>query len=454
MIKYIHTAICSVALAGPVWSQELPDNAELVGRIAAEIPAWWQINEFREVASSDVGDISQPRSLVRFEADAGPTAPLFTEVDRMPPFVMLMPTQATDDERTLYGVMDLRYRAGNWTSSIEIENPVGEMGMPRDMFATPTLIVGSPEAEAAITDLQMAEEAQAVARFESNLASLRTEHRAATEELEAAQDAEIETMRRNHAETMARLERDLQQELTDLTEGLEPRIAQARAAHNEALTELAREQEEELESIRADYASQRSALREELNGEIATLEVELEAQIERLETRLESSQRAQELEASYLESVEARNEMAITLREAMETAIARRISLIETLPTRYDGGVRCRDADGRIDRSWQLAIEFGEANPSGMRGHFGIDRSSRLSSSGSRTGSANLVIRSDDLTLPLDARLSFAGSSSYQHLPAAVDVTVSETVVISGTESTSWNIDGDSTEVSCVYELS
>lgn len=454
MFKVIPTALFSVALAGPVWSQDLPDDAELVDRVTAEIPAWWQITEFREIASSDVGDVSQPRSLVRFEADAGPTVPLFTEVDRMPPFVMLMPTQAADDGRTLYGVMDLRYRAGNWTSSIEIENPVDEMGVPRDMFSTPTLIVGSPKAEAAITDLQMAQEAQAVARFESNLASLRAEHRATTEQLEATQDAEIETMRRDHAATMDRLERDLQQELTDLTAGLEPRIAQARAAHNEALAELAREQEEELESIRADYASQRSALREELNGEIATLEVELEAQIERLETRLESSQRAQELEAAYLESVEAHNEMAITLREAMETAIARRVSLLQALPARYDGGVRCRDADGRTDRSWQLAMEFEDPNPSGMRGRFGIDNSRVTRGNTKSRGTANLLIRSDDLTLPIDARLSFAGARDASHLPPTVDVTISETVVISGNETTNWTIDGESTEVTCVYELS
>jgi len=504
MKTIIQSITFGIALAGAGWSQDLPDQENLAGRVAAVIPAWWQITDFREVARSDVGDVAHPRRMLRFEADASPTAPLYTEVDRMPPFVMITQTQDAETDRVFYGVMELRYRAGSWSSSIDIENPVANIGAPRDMFSSPTLVVGSPEAEATITDLQMSREARAVARFERDLAALSDEHSAMLEDLQAAQEAEIETLRRDHAGRMATLERELEQELNDLTDGLAPRIAAAREDHDRALSALAEEQAEEvatirddherrrdalteelsaetsaleedlarareahrqavaeldeehsaeLENIRVEHARQRSALREELNAEIATLEVELEAQVERLETRLASSQRAQELEAAYLESVAARAAAATALRDTIQAALSQRVALLQTLPDQYRGGVRCRDADNRIDRSWQLALGFEEASPSGMRGFFGIDRTNRLSSSASATGTVNMVIRSDNLSLPLEARLSFAGSSNYEHLPATVDVTISENVVVSGTETAVWTIDGQSTPVTCVYEL-
>lgn len=505
MKSVIQGVFIGLAMTGPIWAQDLPSDDHMADRISAAIPAWWQVTEFRMIASSDVGDISRPRSMVRFEVDASPTASLFAEVDRMPPFVMITETRGVDADRVLYGVMDLRYRAGSWSSSIDIENPVANLGAPRDMFPSPTLVVGSPEAEAAIADLQMMRESRAVSRFERELAALRDEHRAAIMDLQAIQETEIETLRRDHAGRMTTLEQELERELSDLTDGLGPRIATAREEHDQALSMLAEEQAEELatiraeherrrealtealaaetdaleedlartreahglavselaeehsaelENIRVEHARQRSTLREELNAEIATLEVELEAQIERLQMRLASSQRAQELEAAYQESVEARAAAASDLRDAMQTALSQRVALVQTLPDQYRGGVRCRDADNRIDRSWQLALGFEEASPSGMRGFFGIDRTNRLSGSASATGTVNMVIRSDNLSLPLEARLSFAGSSNYEHLPATVDVTISESVVVSGTETAVWTIDGQSTPVTCVYELS
>lgn len=454
MISIIRAIIVAMVFAAPVAAQELPEDSELAHRVSSEIPSWWEVTAFREIASSNVGDVAQPRALVRFEVDVSPTANLFYEVDRMRPFVMITSTHPAEEERVLYGVMELRYRAGEWSSSVQIENPVDELGVPRDMFAEPTLVVGSPEAETAISDLQMARESRAVAEFERALTDLQNEHQAAMQELRATQAAELAALESGHDEELARRQHELQQELTDLTEGLETRVEEARDVHDQTLAELERGQAAELENIRVEYARQRSALREELDAEIAALEVELAAEIERLERRLASSEEAQRLQAAYLESIEARNEAAGAVQTAMETAMARRVSLLQMLPTQYRGGVRCRDETGRFDQSWQLAFDVSDVNPSGMHGRFGINETPDHPLRWNSVGIANLVIRSEELALPLDARLSLADAEDAEHLPATVDVSISEALVISGAETDVWTIDGQSTSVTCVYELS
>lgn len=421
MAYIFRSAILSCAFAGSALAQDLPAENELADRVVSALPSWWQVSDFRQIAKSDVGDAAQPRVQLRFEADTSPSALLFTEVDRLDPFVFITETRQADDSRVLYGVMDLTYSAGEWDGAIEIENPVDDLGVPRDMFSSPTLIMGDAESDAVIEDVHEQREAIKVAEFEQTLSELDAAHSNRLDELHTEQESEI---------------------------------AARRSAHSEALVELESELERELDDVRSQYARQRGALQEELNEEIAALEVELEAEIERLQSQLTASEQAQELEAAYLESVEARTAMADELRGAMETALAKRVALVESLPQEIYGGVRCRDEEGAVDESWQLAVRFDVVNPSGMSGLFGIDETNLRGTRGSSRGSSTLVIRGDDLSLPLDARLSFAEASAASHLPGSVDVTISDGGVFAGSEAATWDVDGSSADVTCDYELS
>lgn len=299
---------------------------------------------------------------------------------------------------------------------------------------------GGLEERVAELRARQAEELEtATAEHESTMRALAQEHRTALQDARASHDA-----------AMASLERELRTELLELTEGLEPQVQAARQQHASTMSELRLEHEAELEEMRVAHAQARGALREELNEEIAAAETELRAEIGRLELQLGRSEEAQALQAAFLASVQARSEAALELQRTVETAMARRVSVVQQLPQEYSGGIRCRDSEGRVDRSWQLTVRFDDVNPSGMRGFASVDRS-RF-----QYISANMLIRNDELSLPLEARVSFAGQGNNypDHLPSTVDVVMSEAVVMTGEESVTWNIDNTVTEITCRFELS
>lgn len=557
-MKLANLSLASVLLATSAIAQTLPEMDELSGRLGAELPPYWSVDEFRLIAQSDLGDAARPRTVLRFEANASPTAPLFLQVDSQDPFAIVAASHDEGFQRTLYGVMDLSFRAGDWTGEIDIENPVLDLGQPADLFDRPILVLGDPGAEARVSELREHRESNAVARFERQISTLQNEHESAISQLQQDHQAEMENVRRDHTNALSSLiesqetelaqartqhaaairnlteaheveiaelraahelavmelnreqqaieggreaevealrqelaeqltaaetehatamrnlardqrnelqsavaehqaamqaqERELRTELLALTEGLEPDVEAARQEHARIFAEIERTQQAELEELRVNYARERGQLRERLREDFAAAELELSSEVDRLRGQLGRSEEAQSLQAAFLQSVQARNATALELQRELETALARRVSIIQQLPQEYRGGVRCRSNDGRVDRSWQLALQFREINPSGMSGRFNFDGGNTTSAR--VNGTANLVIRNDEFSLPLQARLSLAGASDANHLPNTIDLTINENVVMRGTETTSWNIDNASVEVSCVYEFS
>jgi len=590
-MKAIQLSIASLLLATSALGQALPDDTELSERIAQSLPAYWDVAGFRLVAQTDLGDAANPRSLIRFEADAVPANPLFTQVDTLDPFAIVVPTQSDDEPRILYGVMDLSYRAGEWSGDIEIENPVDELGQPADLFSSPTLIMGEPEAEARIAQFRAQREVNLAAQLDRALTALRNDHATALRQLEADQQTELDAARRDHdtrlarlraedreardaaaaeheaamrrlvqdhrdaqaelrrtyAETLAELEaeqaereralelriadlraeqseelaaltephegamldarnsqdeahaaldaeqaemeeglekrvaelaalteaheaamraarqshagelaaleREMQAERLELTETLKPELQEARQRHTQAIAALNIANEAELRDIRVSQARERGELRERLNAEVFAAQAEMEAEVERLQAQLGQSEDAQRLQAALLESERARSDAALEIRQALETAMARRTSIVEELPRHLRGGVTCRDAQGQMLRSFQLALQFNEANPSGLTGRVGWNRVDNLHAGGGTRGNANLVIRNPELMPPLEARLSLSGADDYSHLPSTIDLTISESFVYTGSETVTWTIDNAPTEVTCHFEL-
>ena len=596
-MKAIRLSLASFLLATSAMAQALPEAEELAGRVGEQLPPYWSVAEFRLIAQSDLGDAARPRSVIRFEADAAPTSPLFVQVEQQDPFVIVAPTHDEGGLRTLYGVIDLTFRAGVWSGEAEIENPVSGLGRPADLFDRPILVLGDPEADARIAQMRESRESNAVARFERQLTLMRDEHEAALAQLRQEQELVLETARREHAAALVRLtgemeeevaqararhgrtlqqlardrdaeiadlraaheaavtalhgeqqaleggleaevdalrkaqadqiaaltakheatvaalrreqealeggleaevaalrrtqaeqraaataehetamrsleqqhraalqaergehraamealQRELQTELLALTEGLEPEVEAARQEHARTMAELSRSHEAEMEELRVTHARARGQMRERLREDIAAAEFELTSEVERLRGQLGRSEEAQALQAAFLQSVRVRSAAALELQRELETALARRVSVVQQLPLQYQGGVRCRDTDLRIDRSWQLALDFREVNPSGMRGNFLFDGRSGRSAS---RGTANLVLRGEPFSLPLQVRLSLAGASDAEHIPNTIDLVMSESVVMRGTETTTWTIDNERIQVSCVFEFS
>ena len=309
-MKAIQLSVASLLLSTSAVAQALPDSEDLAERVSQSIPTYWSVVDFRLIAQTELGDAARPQTLIRFEADATPSSPLYAEVDSEDPFVIVAPTHGSDETRILYGVMDLSYRAGEWSGDTEIENPVDELGQPVDLFTRPTLVLGDPESEERLEQFRAQHEANAAARFEREMTALSNEHAAALEQLQAEQAAEVERMRSEHQGRLSQLN----------AAGQEERDA-AIAEHETTMRRLAREHRDEISELRDGHAERMTALQAEhqeveraLETRVAELRAELEAQLESASAEHASSMEGLEREHSAaMADARARHE------EAMET---------------------------------------------------------------------------------------------------------------------------------------
>ena len=92
MWRSMFSLVVALCVPGAVWGQELPAPEVLIERLSTVLPAYWTVDSIRIVATSDLGDAVQPRSVLRFEAQARSEAALFAEASAEGPFVLIIPT--------------------------------------------------------------------------------------------------------------------------------------------------------------------------------------------------------------------------------------------------------------------------------------------------------------------------------------------------------------------------
>jgi hypothetical protein len=331
-----------IALATSLGAQELPDEPSLVDKLARSLPAWWTPSNLVVVATTQLGDAARPRALVRFEADASPSAPLYEETGSEGPFALVVQTRPADESRRLYGVFDLSYSAGAWTGDTTIENPVAGLGRPLDLFGRPTLDIAAADAEATLAALRSTAMAEASAALEREMAALRAQHAAALTELEiahssrlgglrAAQASELSDLSERHAAALTEAERAHRTALADIVAEIAPQQAEAEAererllgeaatASAQALREAREAAERELNRLQEAHAEARAALiafqAEELFG-LETSHAEARSAVlarqaaELAELQASDAERARQL-------TEARQQTAEALRAAQD----------------------------------------------------------------------------------------------------------------------------------------
>jgi hypothetical protein len=278
--------------------------AWLQAAVAGQLPAWWSIGEIRVTASVNQGDAVEPKLKQRFEALIMPQADLFAEdkssVGSFGPFLPIIATTKAGTARTLYGIANSTYSAGNWATELLFENSVGGLGKPVDLFPSPTLVRGS-EDEKTIVDRLRADAARtAKEALAADLDRLKAEHAAATRAIRAAQEKELDELKTAHALELGRLEarhKDAvarqQAALADVegavqqTKGEAEAIIEAvRKARDSELAALKETFAAEEARARAALEAKRSTFRAQHGQELALLEAEHRAAVEKLETEI------------------------------------------------------------------------------------------------------------------------------------------------------------------------
>ncbi|MGQ0566099.1 MAG: hypothetical protein ACT4OK_13660 [Gemmobacter sp.] len=382
--------IVPVALA-----QDLPPPVELQGSVATALPGYWKVTAFRIIATSDLGDAAQPRRVVRFEADAVPSVPLFAEASVEGPYMMVVPTVAAEGVRTLYGTLDLTYRAGKWSGPAVIENPVTGLGQPLSLFTAPTLELGSDEAAARLAALRDQSVGAAAAALEREMSQKRAAHAAALAALEAENARALEELRVRHAGLLATatektnkglevIQTKSQTDLAKIVESTAPLIAEAKtererllAAEREAAAAALREAREaasrELDTLAADHARTRGALIATQTQELAEIETGLALERRSLERQLENAQEVIALQKDLAAALTARDLGAGPLFEIFEAARRQKVEFLARIPKEWRGTMDCADTGGKgllqSSRIVTLAVEG--VSPEGMQVIFG-----------------------------------------------------------------------------------
>jgi hypothetical protein len=328
--------------AMPVLAQEIPDAASLQNQVEAAVPGFWRIEDFRVIAAVKQGDPISPKALIRFEADVSPSYDLFTATgEKVGPFEVVIPTFDDADNRTLFGTMQLQYQAGQWAGSPVIENPLDNLGQPRDMFSSPTIVQGSEEQTAMLNSLHDSAIEKARVQLEQDLQALKAQY-----------DAKI-----------AAAERDMQTVLDSLTANYSPRIAEEKARLDAELTRL-----------REEYKAKADALKEQMRTkdatEIAELEAELEAKREQQAKAIRDAEAELEKQTTLAERLTAIDAKEAEIEALRAQFRARQLAIFKSFGKAIPLSFRCKSLNNDKNESFTRTFEVKDVRSTGIFGYY------------------------------------------------------------------------------------
>ncbi len=461
-------------------AQDLPPVKELAALVEGAVPGFWQVGAFRVIATSDQGDAAAPRRFVRFEADVAADEALFVQTSIEGPFALVAPALPAGETRTLYGVMDLGYRAGVWSGPVTLENSVEGLGQPLSSFTQPTLELGSETAMATLAALRSEALAAEAAASERAIAERRATYEAAMASLEAEQMAELQRTRRDHAQAIGTLQTEqgvvgeasvvalaaLQSEqaaaldavrrqhgqdlataeaefnatLTALTEGKGALVAAARA-------QLAAEQTAEIETLTAAHAAARGQLIATQRQAIAELETGLATERQSLERQLESALDVIALQQSLTAALIERSAGSDALLAAFEAARRAKQEFFARLPTEWIGTVMCADTAGNGPyKEWSTKTDFSieSIQSEGMIVRLGKPYG----------GDAIFSVIGESFTFPLEFDVVWFEVRYNTGLYDSFRMVISQDGQMTGSSAFDLNQDGRTTNVTCNFRFS
>jgi hypothetical protein len=352
------------SVAGAAYSQEQPPKEALTEAISQLMPPYWSISDIKIIASVNLGDAVDSNFKQRFEAVVSPSAALFVRDAESEgaygPFVPVLPTLNADASRTLYGVANATYAAGQWSIAIKLENDISQLGMPLDMFPAPTIVRGSEE-EGALRERLRADVTERVRRqldaeeervrtehaaavralrsqYQNEIQKVETEHAAAMTKLRArlasaeqAIIADLERLAANHAAALKNLKERQERERAQLVNDQEQILADRKLQHDEAMKGLEQQFAQEAEKARTEIQAKTDlvALEREKHEAQAKL-MEAQQETAKRDAQLAEQQHQAKIAAHEreMQAAEEQRQHQASLREAARADHAKRLSTL------------------------------------------------------------------------------------------------------------------------------
>lgn len=393
MKKSILAAFLIATTTLPALAQELPSTEDLEGRLRTTLPGYWNVSDFRLVASTMLGDPISPQALIRFEADIFPFEDLFSPIgERVGPFSVVVQTYNGAQPRTLFGTMQLNYSTGAWSGKSTIENPIGDLGQPRDMFTDPTLVLGSDEQTGLLATLREDTIAAVRARLEGEIATLQAQHdqriatlKATLDGERAKQEAARAMQAARNADALKLLEEDLKARVADLQARFDPQIdaaqkkladeiATLKAAHEIARNTLRDEHTAEVEVLNISFAETVGKLKAQQAGIVAELEAGFTAKKERLERQLAEANAILEVQAQTIAAMETAAKNDIRIMELNTQNRARQKEFFQSFGTMISGSLHCKENEGDFVEDTPIFFKIEEVSGTGLSGKVGTGR--------------------------------------------------------------------------------
>lgn len=324
-----------------------PPAKALAHRIADTVPSFWRVGEVVVTASVNTGDAVEPNIKQRFEATVIPTAALFVKdqgsMDAFKPYVPILPTVDAESERTLYGIAESTYSLGQWQTTIELENRVAGLGVPRDLFPGPTVVRGSEE-EARILERMRPDVAQQVKRqLQAQLAKLKAEHDAQVQALNARQAEKIAALKADYAEQKrqyASKEKDLEARHEATVAALKASYAEQKRQYASMEKDLEASHQAEVAALKTKQESELARLRKKHDAKLKSVKLAFKQKIDALQAKIQSTGELIELQ----KKAKAKQAALAAARQATQNA---RVEGARALLAKFHKSVSADDADTR-----------------------------------------------------------------------------------------------------------
>ncbi len=222
-----------------------PDEAFLQSSLAKQLPAHVKPTALAIESTENTGTSDEPAFSSRFKTTLVLTLDTFVQSSVEGDVVFLAPRLEEGTVREVKGVATSKSSAANWDTELTFDNPISDLGHPREFFqAARVIVTGSPE-EVAFRDEQ---------RRNAELEAQAAQDRLREEEL--AQQVRAGEVRRQTDRIRAEAELEAQHQRAEAARRIEPasREAEARRAEQEIEAQRAREE--------AKHAAQEAADRD------------------------------------------------------------------------------------------------------------------------------------------------------------------------------------------------
>ncbi|MCH8950703.1 MAG: hypothetical protein IID49_01045 [Proteobacteria bacterium] len=439
MRKVISTAVVlTISTCLTAAAQELPRPDDLQTRVIERVPGFWSVTDFRIISTAKLGYPIAPRALLRFEADVGPKKDLFvTTGEEVGPFEIIVRTFEAEVTRTLYGTMDLSYRAGEWSGITNLENSVTDLGTPIDYFRNPVIELGSEE-QMRVLSLIRADAVNSTQRaIEEDQRALRERHADAMAALKLRHEQALAEARRTYDAQLSTLKAEFDPAIKDETESLAAARAKLQASHEAAFTDererlqaehrnefdrLASTHRKTLEKLLVTHATTRADLIAQQAEDFATLESGLAAKKKALQERIAA---ADELIKMH-EILIARNEVIadnnLWIKPMTNEGVAKRNAFFESLLADWSGSIDCTNTVA-------ISVSTKSLKRSGMGMSGALTRLTRDGKQ--ETSPAHFVFTGDNLAYPMSFKLIYLSAPS--GFPEEYGIQLSEEGIFKGT---------------------